>query len=95
MKSYYILTLSVATLFLSCANAETRQNSDLPPSKAYLQQCRRQALAAHPGVIAEFTVQHEQQAFLARYRIAGSDGADWFVSCDLANGNRVREQALR
>ncbi|POZ52216.1 hypothetical protein [Methylovulum psychrotolerans] len=83
--------LAVAVQMAHAGNIETY---NLPASKVYQGYCRQEALRLHPGVIAQQRLLHSNGEFLLRNGIQAGDGSEWFVVCDLANGNIIREQKL-
>ena len=94
MKLGYGLLLIVAAAGpLANADINTDRYS-LPSSKRYIEACGREALFLHPGVIEKQRVLHSRGDFWVRYEIQASDGPEWLVLCDLANGSIIREQKL-
>ena len=88
--------LLILATFMSVVSADTNDTDryPLPPSKVYIQPCKREALLLHPGVLDEQRMLHRHGDFWMEYEIQARDGAEWLVLCDLATGNIIREQKL-
>ncbi len=88
----FLLIIAVAG---PVANADVNTNRySLPSSKRYIEACGREALFLHPGVVEKQRVLHNHGDFWVRYEIQASDGPEWLVLCDLADGSVIREQKL-
>ncbi|MDD5274300.1 MAG: hypothetical protein PHU14_16480 [Methylovulum sp.] len=72
---------------LSVAHADRNINGvyTLPPNKAYIEPCQREALLIHPGIVEQQRILHKH-GFRVRYQIVSKDGSESIVLCDLANG---------
>jgi hypothetical protein len=92
----FVRGLLILATFLQVAGADANDTDSyaLPPSKVYIEPCRREALLLHPGVIEKQQMLHRQGDFLVQYEIQARDGSEWHVLCDLANGRIIREQKL-
>ncbi|MBT9099388.1 hypothetical protein KFZ76_16965 [Methylovulum psychrotolerans] len=92
MKFNYGLCLLV--LAFQMAHAGSTESYALPPSKAYQGYCQQEALQLHPGMIIQQQAFHKHEMFFWRYGIQASDGSEWLVLCNLANGTIIGEQKL-
>lgn len=94
MKLGYGLVLLAAVGQAAGANANISERYALPRSKFYLETCRREAQLLHPNTIENQQILPRHGDFWVRYELRGNDGSKWFVLCDLAKGNIIREQQL-
>jgi hypothetical protein len=94
MKFERGLLILATFLQIASADADDTDRYTLPPSKVYIEPCQREALLLHPGVIEKQQMLHRHGDFWMQYEIQASDGAEWIVLCDLANGRIIREQKL-
>jgi hypothetical protein len=94
MEFGYGLLILTTFLLVAGADANDTDRYTLPPSKVYIEPCRREALLLHPGVIEKQQMLHRRGNFWMQYEIQARDGANWIVLCDLANGKIIREQKL-
>ena len=90
-KSSVLLAVILAA-FCGVANSESRFN--LPLSKSWIEQCEKEALALHPGRIANQQEFRKDGGFELRFEINGKDLTDWVVFCDGVSGKIVRHYAL-
>jgi hypothetical protein len=93
MKSQYSFLILAVLLSIPKAWATSFISDpyDLPPTKAYLDDCQKKALRLHQGNIEKENLLHRDNRFFVQYEIYANDGTRWFVSCDLETGNLVDE----
>jgi len=94
MKYYSLdlLILAVCLVLAGNANATDSGRYTLPPSKVYLESCKRDALALHPGMVEEQRLLNSDGNFRMLYRISVHDGSEWDVLCDLASGKIIHNE---
>lgn len=66
----------------------------LPPSKKFVEMCRQKARLLHPGTVEKQQMLNRHGDFWLRYEIRAQDGSEWYLLCDLANGEIASEQKL-
>ena len=89
--------LLILTIFLLIATSLSANDNDpyaLPPTKAFVETCNREALILHPGAIDKERILHRHGNNWVEYEIQASDGSEWLVVCDLSTGKVSREQKL-
>ena len=94
MKSKLGLLILAMSMEVASAVENDTNRYTLPPSKAYIEVCAKQALLLHPGVIEQARMQHQQGYFWMVYQIKASDSSEWLVRCDLATGRIIHKQKL-
>jgi hypothetical protein len=84
-------TLSRLASYMEVVGADTNitDRYALPPGKANIELCQREALRLHPGVIEKQRMLHRHGDFLMRYEVKAHDGLEWFMLCDLATGRMI------
>ena|SRR5665647_2196319 len=88
-----LLGLSIYTE-VAGVDANITDRYALPPSKVFLEPCRREVLSLHPGVLEKQRILHRHGGFWMRYEIQEREGSEWFMLCDLATGKIIQEQKL-
>lgn len=94
MKLRHSLLIMATFLQVASADADDTDRYALPPSKVYIEPCKKEALILHPGVIDEQRMLHRHRDFWVEYEIQVRDGSEWLVLCDLTTGKIIREQRL-
>ncbi len=88
------LLVLATSLQVASANVNIADRYALPPSKVYIDVCRREALLLHPGVIDKQQMLHRHDDFWLQFDIQARDGTKWIVLCDEGTGRIIREQKM-
>ncbi len=88
------LLIFVTSLQVATADTKATDRYTLPPSKVYLEPCKKEALILHPGLIDKERMLYRHGNSWVEYVVRARDGSEWLVLCDLSTGKVNREQRL-